>query len=191
MSSIKSSEKHPISFNIGTMSKSPHTSQCLYHNRTWSSTTFKKNRFHSSGLSGLKNFAVVQRCYTIKTKGRRRLLGIKARVWNAKQSQNTIKAKSLRARWPVEPVLISGFCSVILLLLDGTLIHRRLAPSRRWYSFTYPGRMESWVSLGGKDTQTSIQLSAEPGSNWGPCGRKAEILLNAPTMPAQNAIVKS
>ena len=34
--------------------------------------------------------------------------------------------------------------------MDGTLIHHRLALSRRWYSFTYPGRMESWVSLGEK-----------------------------------------
>ena len=30
-----------------------------------------------------------------------------------------------------------------------------------------------------------IQISTEPGSNWGPFGRKAEILPTAPTTPAQ------
>ena len=48
--------------------------------------------------------------------------------------------------------------------------------------------MESWVGLGGKEGYTNIQISAEPGSNWGPCGRKAEILPTAPTMPADHAI---
>ena len=42
--------------------------------------------------------------------------------------------------------------------------------------------MESWDSLGGKVGRTNIQISAEPGSNWGPCGRKAEILPTAPAM---------
>ena len=69
----------------------------------------------------------------------------------------------------MEPTLISGFCSYkrmsLWLPLDGTLIHRRLAPSSRWYSFTYPERMESWVSLGEKEGHTNIQISAEPGSN--------------------------
>ena len=36
--------------------------------------------------------------------------------------------------------------------------------------------MESRVSLGGKESHTNIQISAEPGSNWGPCARKAKIL---------------
>ena len=36
--------------------------------------------------------------------------------------------------------------------------------------------MQSWVSLGGKESHTNIQISAETGSNWGPCGRKADIL---------------
>ena len=45
--------------------------------------------------------------------------------------------------------------------------------------------MERWVSLGGKEGRTKIQISAEPGSNWRACGRKAEMLLNVPTMPAQ------
>ena len=53
---------------------------------------------------------------------------------------------------------------------------RRLAPSRCWYLFTYPARTESWVSLSGKEGHTNIQISAEPGSNWEPCGQKAEIL---------------
>ena len=30
--------------------------------------------------------------------------------------------------------------------------------------------------MGSKEGQTNIQMSAEPGSNWEPCGRKAEIL---------------
>ena len=80
----------------------------------------------------------------------------------------------------MEPALISSFWSVrrmrVWLLLDGTLMHRWLAPSRRWYSFTYPGRMESWVSLGGKEGRINIRISARPGLNWGACGRKAEIL---------------
>ena len=71
-----------------------------------------------------------------------------------------LKLNPLRARWPMEPALISGFCSVkrmrVWLSLDETLIYRRLALSRRWYSFIYPGRMESWVSLGGKDGYTNI-----------------------------------
>ena len=46
--------------------------------------------------------------------------------------------------------------------------------------------MESWISLGGKEGHTKIQISAKLGSNWGPCGQEAEILPTAPTMPAQN-----
>ena len=70
------------------------------------------------------------------------------------------------------------------LPLDRRIIHRRLAPSRRWYSFTYLGRMESCVSSYGKDGLTNIQILAEPGSNWGPCGRKAEIFqLRQPCPP--------
>ena len=47
----------------------------------------------------------------------------------------------------MEPVLISCFCNVkSTRAFDSPWmghIHRRLAPSRRWYSFTYPGRMEA------------------------------------------------
>ena len=63
----------------------------------------------------------------------------------------------------MEPVLISSFCSVkrmhesLWLPLDGTLIHRRLAPSRCWYSFTYLGRMGSWVGLGEKKVPQIFQ----------------------------------
>ena len=43
---------------------------------------------------------------------------------------------------PLEPALISSFCSVKWmshwLPLDRTLIHHRLAPSRSWYSFYWP-----------------------------------------------------
>ena len=78
------------------------------------------------------------------------------------------KLNPLRARWVMEPEPISGFCSVkritLWLPLDGTLIHHRLAPSRCWYSFTNPGRMESWVSLGGKGGRTNIQISLQLGS---------------------------
>ena len=44
--------------------------------------------------------------------------------------------------------------------------------------------MESWTSLGGKEGHINIQISAKPGLNWGPCGRKTEILPTAPTTPA-------
>ena len=50
--------------------------------------------------------------------------------------------------------------------------------------------METGVSLGGKEGRTKIQISSEPGSNWGPCGRKAEILPTAPTMHARPTYVK-
>ena len=56
---------------------------------------------------------------------------------------------------------------VLRLSLDGTLTHRRLAPSRRWYSFTYPGRMESWISLSRKEGRTNVQISAESGIELG------------------------
>ena len=83
----------------------------------------------------------------------------------------------------MKPALISGFCCV-KLPPDGTIIYRRLAPSRCWYSFTYPGEMESLISLGGKEGHMNNQISAEPGSSWGPCGRKAEILqLRQPCPP--------
>ena len=49
------------------------------------------------------------------------------------------KLNPLRARWTMEPALISGFCSIkrmrVWFLLDGTLIHRRLANS--WYLPTF------------------------------------------------------
>ena len=94
-----------------------------------------------------------------------------------------LKLIRLRARWPIKPVLISGFCSVKQMgvfgipppFLDGTLIHCRLASSRHRYSFTYPRRMESWIGLGGKGC-TNIQISAEPGLNQGSFGWKAEFL---------------
>ena len=77
------------------------------------------------------------------------------------------------------------FCKKKKEKKNGTLIHRRLAPSRRWYSFTNPGRMKSWVGLGGKEGHTNIRISAKPGSNWGPCGWKGEILPTVPTTPAR------
>ena len=78
----------------------------------------------------------------------------------------------LQAKWPMELALISSFCSVKQMRvfdypLDGTLIHRRLAPSRRWYSFTYPGRIESWVSLVTKEDRTNVQISAKQGTELG------------------------
>ena len=54
-----------------------------------------------------------------------------------------VKLNPLWAKWLIiEPALISGFCNgkpmrVFWLPLDGLLTHRRLAPSRCWYSFTY------------------------------------------------------
>ena len=90
-----------------------------------------------------------------------------------------LKLNPLRARWPMEPALISAFCSLRWRYLTPpgwTLIQHRLAPSRRWYAFTYPGTMESRVSLGEKGGHTNIQILAETGSNLGPCDRKADIL---------------
>ena len=91
------------------------------------------------------------------------------------------KLNYLRAQWPMDdPALIPGFCSVkrrsVFLKtnknkkkqpLDGTLIHRRLASSRRCYSFTMPGRLESRVCLSGKGGCTNIQISAKPGIELG------------------------
>ena len=85
-------------------------------------------------------------------------------------------------------VVLNGWESLTPPGWDTSLIHRRLAPSRCWYSFTYPGSMESWVSLGGKESFTNQFKSWQcRGLNWGPCGRKAEILPSVPTTPAQSA----
>ena len=56
---------------------------------------------------------------------------------------------------PIKAGLISGFCSVqrMRIPLDRTLIHRRLALSRSWYSFTDLERKESWANLAEKVTQ--------------------------------------
>ena len=41
------------------------------------------------------------------------------------------------------------------------------------------------VSLGGSKGHTNIQISAEQGSSWGPCGQKAAtLLLRQPLPPA-------
>ena len=73
-------------------------------------------------------------------------------------------------------VVLSGWES--LTPLHGTLIHRRLAPSRCWYSFTYRGRMESWVSLDGKEGRTNIQISAEQGIELGTLWSESRDLTN-------------
>ena len=82
----------------------------------------------------------------------------------------------------MEPALISGFCSVkqtsLWLPLDGTLIHRRLALNRHWYSFTNPRRMESWVGLGGKEGCTNIRISAKPGIEPGTLWSEGRDLTN-------------
>ena len=75
--------------------------------------------------------------------------------------------------------MLSGW--EFLTLPGQTLIHSRLAPSRCWYSFTFPERMESLVCLGRKESHTNIQILAEVGSNRDPWSREAEILqLNQP-----------
>ena len=66
----------------------------------------------------------------------------------------------------------------IWLPLDETLINHRLASSRRWYSFTYPGRMESRVSLGGKEGCTNIWISAKPGIELGTLWSECRDLTN-------------
>ena len=75
----------------------------------------------------------------------------------------------IQTKWPMEPAPISTFCNVKRIRpfpLDRTLIHRNLAP-RRLYSFTNPGRLKSWVSLGGKNGHTNIQISEKPGIELG------------------------
>ena len=53
-----------------------------------------------------------------------------------------------------------------------------------------PWKDESWVSLGGKEGYTNIQITVKPESNRRRCGRKAEILPIAPIMPAL-AVIES
>ena len=86
----------------------------------------------------------------------------------------------------MEVVLISGFCSVKRMRvfdspLDGTLIHRRLAPSRCWYSFTYPGRMES---LSRKEGHKYSNLG-RAGNELGSLLSESKDLTTVPTMPAK------
>ena len=75
--------------------------------------------------------------------------------------------KSFTSQVTREQVLMSGFCSSVKRLrvfdspLEGALIHHRLAPSRCWYSFTFPGRVESWTSLGGKEGRINIQIAVK------------------------------
>ena len=65
----------------------------------------------------------------------------------------------LRASGPwsrrLSPVSVVLMDESLWLPLDGTPTHGRLDPSRRWYSSTSPGRIESWVSLGGKEGLTN------------------------------------
>ena len=69
------------------------------------------------------------------------------------------------------------------LPLDGTLIHHRLAPSRRWYSFTYPGRTAELVKAEKKDTQIfKSWQSRDP--ELGAFGSESRDLTTAPIMPA-------
>ena len=77
-----------------------------------------------------------------------------------------VKLNPLQAKLPMEPALISGFRSVKRI--------RVLTLSRR--VLIYRPRY--------KKGRTNNQVSTEPGSNLGPCGRKAEILPIASTLPA-------
>ena len=96
----------------------------------------------------------------------------------------------------MEPALIFGFYNVkrksLSFLPDGTLIHRRLPPSRSWYSFTYPGRIESWVSLGGKEGRTNIQIMAELRIQMGTLWSENRYLTNCTNhaCPNENNISK-
>ena len=78
----------------------------------------------------------------------------------------------------MELLLISGFCSVKRMRVFDSPGQdtNPLQVSSQHYAGTHlptPKRMES---LGGKEGHTNIPILAEPGSNWGPYGRKAEIL---------------
>ena len=92
------------------------------------------------------------------------------------------------SRWlsPVS-VVLSGWESLTPPGRDTS--HRRLAPSRRWYSFTYPERMESWVGLGGKEGCTNIRISAKPGIELGTLCWEGRDLPTAQSTPAQIMIL--
>ena len=64
-------------------------------------------------------------------------------------------------------VVFNGWES--LTPLDRTLIHRGLAPSRHWYSFTDLERIEIRLSTLVElwEGQTNVQVSAEPGVELG------------------------
>ena len=57
--------------------------------------------------------------------------------------------------------------------MEGTLIRRKLAPSRSWYSFNDPVRMEGqlWRKRG-----DMLNIRQRRNMNLEPCGWKAEIL---------------
>ena len=82
-----------------------------------------------------------------------------------------------------------GLCNVkgweVWLTLDGTLIHRRLTPSRHWYSFTYLGR-KSCVSLGQKKRSHKDsnlgRVRIELGTLWS----ESRDLTTAPTISKLN-----
>ena len=100
------------------------------------------------------------------------------------------KAKSfIRAKWTMKLALISSFWSFkwtrVFDSPHGRLIPCMVAPSRCWYSFTHPERMESWVKLGGKRVAKRFKSRQSLGLNWGPFGWKAEILPTVRTTPAQ------
>ena len=63
-----------------------------------------------------------------------------------------VKAKSFyKSRWPIE------------VPLDGTLIRRRLAPCRSWYSFYRLLKDGKLRKLQQKEVQTNVQSLTEPG----------------------------
>ena len=79
----------------------------------------------------------------------------------------------------MEPAFISGFCSAKRMRSNFWLLNpsgrdtnpSKVRPSKR-HSFTYTGSMRKLNFLRReKKGHTIIQILAEPGANWKPCGR--------------------
>ena len=66
-------------------------------------------------------------------------------------------------------------------------LNGRLAPDKCLCSCTYPGRMKSRVTFGGKESRTNIQISAEPGIKTGTLRLEGRDLTNCTNRTAQSS----
>ena len=90
--------------------------------------------------------------------------------------------------WPMEPALISGFCSVMQMRVFLTPPGRNTNPSQvssqQMLVLIYLPRKDGKLSQLRRKGHTNSQISGEPVWNWGPCGLKAEILQLRQPCPA-------